>query len=92
LSTLQSFGEEVRFAFITSDAQVFPADKRPDTAVPAEEGSQNAAWIIVAPTEATKCVRCWHKRPDVGSHPGHPEICGRCVTNVTGEGEVRKWT
>jgi len=37
-----------------------------------------------------KCVRCWHHREDVGSHPAHPQLCGRCVENVEGEGEVRR--
>ena len=36
------------------------------------------------PTSDPKCVRCWQHRPDVGSHPEHPELCGRCVTNVEG--------
>ncbi|MGE8372434.1 MAG: zinc finger domain-containing protein, partial [Pseudomonas putida] len=38
-----------------------------------------------------KCGRCWHFRADVGSHPEHPEICSRCVDNLTGSGEVRHY-
>ncbi|MBV8881214.1 MAG: isoleucine--tRNA ligase, partial [Planctomycetaceae bacterium] len=26
-----------------------------------------------------KCERCWNLRKDVGSHPAHPGLCGRCV-------------
>jgi len=26
----------------------------------------------------------------VGSDPGHPELCGRCVDNVDGGGETRR--
>ncbi len=92
LETLQRFGEELRFVFITSDARVHPADDRPSSAVAAEEGEENGSWIVARATEAAKCVRCWHKRPDVGANPEHPEICGRCVTNVTGPGEQRRWT
>ncbi len=92
LDTLQRFGDELRFVFITSEARVHPVAERPSDAVPAEEGEQNGSWIVVRASEATKCVRCWHKRPDVGAHPEHPEICGRCVTNVTGTGEQREWT
>jgi len=40
---------------------------------------------------ASKCIRCWHLRDDVGVDPEHPEICGRCVENVAGSGEVRQW-
>jgi isoleucyl-tRNA synthetase len=91
LKVLQPFGEELRFAFITSAARVHPADQRPSDAVSAEEGDANAAWIVVKPSDAAKCVRCWHKRPDVGKHADHPELCGRCVENVTGSGETRRY-
>ncbi|MBM0108621.1 isoleucine--tRNA ligase [Steroidobacter sp. S1-65] len=92
LSVLQSFGEELRFVFITSAARVHPADTRPADAVAAEEAEGNGAWIVVKPTTSVKCVRCWHKRPDVGHDARHPELCGRCVTNVEGPGEQRRFT
>jgi isoleucyl-tRNA synthetase len=38
-----------------------------------------------------QCGRCWHFRADVGSHPEHPEICSRCVDNLSGAGEVRHY-
>ncbi len=43
----------------------------------------------VANTTHAKCDRCWHHREDVGSHDKYPEICGRCVENVAGDGEQR---
>jgi isoleucyl-tRNA synthetase len=46
--------------------------------------------LIVTPSEEAKCVRCWHYRADVGSDPEHPEICGRCVENIFGDGETRR--
>ena len=91
LQVLQSFGEELRFVFITSAARVHRADSRPAEATPAEEGNDDFAWIVARPTAANKCVRCWHKREDVGSHAQHPELCGRCVTNVDGPGEQRRY-
>jgi isoleucyl-tRNA synthetase len=36
-----------------------------------------------------KCERCWHVRADVGADPAHPGLCGRCVSNLHGEGEPR---
>jgi isoleucyl-tRNA synthetase len=90
--TLGTFGDELRFTFITSAARVHPAADRPANAVPAEEGDTNAAWIVVRASEHGKCVRCWHKRADFGANPEHPELCGRCVTNVAGPGEVRRFT
>ncbi len=33
-------------------------------------------------TEAAKCGRCWRHKPEVGSNPAHPELCGRCAEVV----------
>ena len=92
LQTLERFGDELRFVFITSGARVHPADQRPAEAVAAEEGEGNVAWIVARPSGAAKCVRCWHKRADVGSNARHPELCARCATNVDGPGEERRYT
>jgi isoleucyl-tRNA synthetase len=37
---------------------------------------------VVSKADGQKCERCWHWETDVGSHPDHPAICGRCVTAV----------
>jgi isoleucyl-tRNA synthetase len=91
LQILQSFGDELRFVFITSAARVHRADSRPPEATAAEEGNEDFAWIVARPSSARKCVRCWHKREDVGSSAEHPELCGRCVINVAGSGEQRRY-
>ena len=91
LQILQSFGDELRFVFITSAARVHRADSRPPEAAAAEEGNDDFAWIVARPSSAKKCVRCWHKREDVGSSAEHPELCARCVTNVAGPGEQRRF-
>ena len=88
---LAGLGDELRFVFITSDAQVRPTAERPADAVPASEGDGNAVWIKVSAVTHSKCVRCWHKRPDAGAHAEHPELCGRCVTNIDGSGEIRRY-
>jgi isoleucyl-tRNA synthetase len=77
LEALQSLGDDLRFVLITSAASVLQAD---DAAAQAVE---------VTPSAHAKCDRCWHWRADVGSDAGHPEICGRCVSNLFGEGEPR---
>jgi isoleucyl-tRNA synthetase len=56
-------------------------------AVPGAE----AVTVRVTPTAAKKCVRCWHRLEDVGTHAAHPELCGRCVSNIDGPGEVRRY-
>jgi len=80
--------DELRFYFITSRLELLPAAQRPTDAVRVD-GLQ--AWITASATEHAKCVRCWHYLDDVGKHPEHPELCGRCVVNVDGAGEVRQW-
>jgi len=37
------------------------------------------AVIEVARARGTKCERCWHYEGDIGQHPEHPSLCGRCV-------------
>jgi isoleucyl-tRNA synthetase len=90
-STLQTFDavkDELRFLFITSSVNLKPATVRPADAVKADTVD---AWIVARVTTNPKCIRCWHYVADVGSHAGHPEICGRCVSNVDGPGEDRRW-
>jgi isoleucyl-tRNA synthetase len=85
---LRRVGDELRFFFIVSELSVEEAVDRPADAVKAEGID---AWIVARATTSPKCVRCWHYRADVGAHADHPELCGRCVTNVDGPGEVRRW-
>jgi isoleucyl-tRNA synthetase len=85
-SHFETISTELRFLLITGEAHVASSDSLPPTAVKA---SQEDIWIEVKPSTATKCVRCYQLRADVGSHPLHPEICARCVINVDGPGEER---
>ncbi len=97
---LRRFGDELRFALITSYARVYPFDEKPADATEVEAGWNRAAggaWgdeklaLQATAVAHNKCIRCWHLREDVGSHPEHPEICGRCVENVDGAGESRRF-
>ena len=74
---LASFGDDLKFLFITSAARV------ESVATEADEGP------VVAASEHTKCERCWHYRADVGHDAQHPTICGRCTSNLFGAGEPR---
>ena len=83
---LAALGDELRFVFITSGATVHPAAQRPADALGAGE-----FWVTAEPADDRKCVRCWHRRPEVGTVPGHAEICARCASNVDGPGESREF-
>jgi isoleucyl-tRNA synthetase len=80
--------DELRFLFITSSMQLQPLAAKPDAAIK-PEGSD--AWILATPSTHAKCVRCWHYRADVGASADDPELCGRCVENVNGAGETRRY-
>ena len=76
---------------ITSYARVHELRTRHDDAVPISDAALGEVAIRVAPSTHVKCVRCWHHRVDVGADPEHPELCARCVTNVSGPGEQRQY-
>jgi isoleucyl-tRNA synthetase len=82
-------GDELRFVLITSGARVHELSDAPPgiERIRLEHGEMA---IKVTPSEHEKCIRCWHYLEDVGSNPEHPEICGRCVENVSGAGETRR--
>jgi len=80
---------ELRFLLITSEARVHEVVEPPAGAVPA--ANLPGVWLAAAADTDPKCVRCWQRRPDVGSHAAHPELCGRCVGNLALPGEERRF-
>ena len=87
---LKTVGDELRFLLITSYARVHPLDECPDDVVAADVPGLVFS-IRVTASDHDKCVRCWHHREDVGASAEHPELCGRCIENVTGAGEQRRF-
>jgi len=83
--------DELRFVLITSYARLHRDYEHPDHAAHFALSTNDELWIAVAPAAHPKCVRCWHRREDVGQHAEHPALCGRCVENVAGGGEVRRF-
>ncbi|MDR1311017.1 MAG: isoleucine--tRNA ligase [Burkholderiaceae bacterium] len=79
LVLLRSFGDDLKFIFIASRAEVIAVESE------AEES------VTVTPSPHTKCDRCWHWRDDVGTDAHHPHLCARCVENLYGEGEKRQF-
>ncbi|MFT6967606.1 MAG: isoleucyl-tRNA synthetase [Cellvibrionaceae bacterium] len=82
---LNRLENELRFVLITSNAHVVEG-MAPVNAVGTDV---DGLAVLVEPSEDAKCVRCWHQCADVGNVPAHEELCGRCVENVDGNGEVR---
>ncbi len=88
-AVLSKLEDELRFAFITSYARVHDISEKPESAVATE---MEGLFVQVSASQYGKCTRCWHHREDVGANTEHPELCGRCVENVEGGGEERRFT
>jgi len=71
---LASLGDDLKFVFITSKVTLAKGE---------------GLTVEVNASAATKCERCWHYSDDVGHNPAHPTLCGRCDSNLHGDGEVR---
>src|SRR5579864_6676211 len=84
-----ALGSELRFLLITSEARVHEVAAAPAGAVAA--ANLPGVWLAAVANEDPKCVRCWNRRPDVGTHAHHPELCGRCIVNLGMPGEERRY-
>ncbi|WP_319783345.1 isoleucine--tRNA ligase [Oceanisphaera sp. IT1-181] len=82
---LGRLGSELRFVLLTSSVTVKPLPE----AVNAQDTELEGLKITVAKSEAQKCGRCWHHVADVSAE--HDHMCGRCVSNVSGDGETRRF-
>ncbi|MDN3521496.1 isoleucine--tRNA ligase [Halomonas ramblicola] len=86
--TLAKLGDELRFVMLTSEVRLAPLDAAGDAVATELEGLE----VAVAASPHQKCERCWHHREDVGTHAGHDDLCGRCVSNLPdGPGETRRY-
>lgn len=84
---LNTLGDELRFVLLTSKVTV-SLDAHPADAVATDiEGLA----VRVTKSAAQKCERCWHHVDDVGTIAAHESLCGRCVTNIDGDGEIRQF-
>jgi len=88
---LMSLEDELRFVLITSSAKVYRDTEKTDDAIHVKLENGDELWVAVLPSAFNKCTRCWHHREDVGAVAEHPELCGRCVINVGGDGELRQF-
>jgi isoleucyl-tRNA synthetase len=64
---LESFGEDLCYAFIVSKVEL-------------REGAELG--VKVDKAEGKKCDRCWHYTTDVGADARYPAACRRCAINL----------
>ncbi|GHB11703.1 isoleucine--tRNA ligase [Modicisalibacter luteus] len=88
--TLGRLGRELRFVLLTSEVHLASLESAEAQAAEATELDSLKVAVMASPH--TKCERCWHHREDVGSHAEHPDLCGRCISNLPeGPGEERHY-
>ncbi|MFY7697924.1 MAG: isoleucine--tRNA ligase [Legionella sp.] len=83
---LQRMQDELRFILITSSARIMPMTALTEQVIVHDD---LGVAIIVRAVDHIKCCRCWHRCSDVGKNASHPELCMRCVANISGTDEVR---
>ena len=84
LACLESVGDQLKFLLIVSRANVTADDGHED----GNDNNNDALKLTVRASDKLKCARCWHYAHDIGQHSSHPDICGRCVQNMTEAGSV----
>jgi len=72
---LHSLEDDLRFVTITSSTNI--------------ELSNAGLEVLVRGSQYKKCGRCWHHTADVGSNTEHADLCGRCISNLFGDGDHR---
>ncbi len=83
---LETWESELRFPLIVSEAHITTTGDE----IPGHHFEGDGYQIWVSKSSNVKCVRCWHQVASVGQSEQHPELCGRCITNVDGAGEKRR--
>ena len=83
---LASFEDDIRFIFITSQARLHSGKNSQ-----ARASGIDGISLHARASPHAKCERCWHYRADVGGNAEHATICGRCVQNLYGDGEPRRY-
>lgn len=86
---LNALGDELRFVLLTSGAKVADYAQAPADAWQSE--LLKGLKVVLSKAEGDKCPRCWHYTTDIGKVAEHADICGRCVSNIAGDGEKRKF-
>ena len=87
-SLLNRLEEELRFVLIVSRASVNSIESANGAAV---ETELDGLKVAVSASDYSKCERCWHHRADVGKISDYPSLCQRCLENIDGAGESRRY-
>jgi len=86
-----ALGEELRFLLITlARAGARGGARSPWGGGWATNTGRSGVWILAQASADPKCVRCWHRRPDVGSDARHPQLCATLRRQYRGSGRANE--
>ena len=88
---LAEMKDELHFVFLTAPVSVKKLVDAPAEAHEATIEGHGKAGFVIHSTTNQKCTRCWQHSSTVGTISDHPELCGRCYSNIFSNGEDRRW-
>ncbi|MBX4180722.1 isoleucine--tRNA ligase [Sodalis sp. CWE] len=86
---LSKLDKELHFALLTSDAIIADYNDATIDAIQCEKF--HGLKIALKKANGEKCPRCWHYTTNVNQYIHDLKMCNRCVMNVSGLGEIRKF-
>jgi isoleucyl-tRNA synthetase len=81
---LNQFSAELRFLFITSSVELLEF-----SSLNSESQGNNRFKVNVEKSNSEKCERCWHRQESIGNDENHPNLCDRCISNISDNPEKR---
>ncbi|XZR52877.1 MAG: isoleucine--tRNA ligase [Enterobacteriaceae bacterium] len=79
INYLNKFKNELNFIFIISYVKLIISKK------------MNDFKIIINISKEKKCNRCWNYNNNISNISKYIGICNRCINNIFGKGEIRKY-
>ena len=73
---LSQWQDQLATLLIVSEAKLVKGEAPADAVAGEDHGDMK---VVVAPSTAEKCERCWIHSDTVGSDPNHPTLCARCA-------------
>ena len=86
---LSEYGDELKFIFITSKVILVRENNLKDGQIYEINGEKLK--VEIENSKNKKCERCWHRCISVGTDKNHKTLCVRCISNVYGSGEIRRY-
>lgn len=86
---LKNIKDELHFALISSKVKLLEYKYADNQSVFCKKIKELK--IKVKKINGIKCARCWHFTNDIGVNKFYSDICNRCISNITGTGEIRKF-